>query len=114
MLALLLSTILLPIGFIYSSFKLWYKVKFKTWFKKLEEYLFVVAISIDQLGNVVCQELFNDLLITKEGIKFGDLDLTISTILGLNEKKGTLSCLGMYLVQILNLLDPGHTKNSKE
>ena len=107
----ILSVIFLPIGFVYTTIKLLYKAKFKIWFYRMSDYCLIIAIGIDQLGNIVMQDLFNRLLIKSYGYKFGNPDLTISSILSKNEQNGTLSKFGMFIVCMLNTIDPGHTKN---
>jgi hypothetical protein len=74
----------------------------------------MTAIAIDQLGNRVCMELFNDILITKEGYRFGHVDETISSAMGRNVLTGTLSPLGKLLNRILNWLDKDHCVKSIE
>ena len=86
-LSILLSYILLPIGFIYSFFKLIFKGGFR-------KQCIMIAVSIDQLNNKVCKELFNDTLITKDGYGFGKVDETISSALGRNILKNTISATG--------------------
>lgn len=71
-----------------------------------------IAVSIDQLGNVICQHLFNLTLIKKDGYKFGNIDETISSVLGKNWVDGTLSKTGLMLSRILNRLDPDHVQKS--
>jgi hypothetical protein len=67
------------------------------------------AISLDQTGNVVCQYLFNLILIKKNGYRFGNPDETISSVLGKNNRGKTLTKLGQFLANLLNKLDRGHT-----
>jgi len=68
----------------------------------------MIAVSIEQLNNKVCKELFNDILIKKEGYSFGKVDETISSVLGRNILKGTLTTTGKILVKILDTLDKDH------
>jgi hypothetical protein len=68
----------------------------------------MIAVSIDQLINKVCKELFNDILIKKEGYSFGKVDETISSVLGRNVLRGTLSSTGKVLVKFIDLLDKDH------
>lgn len=70
------------------------------------------AINIDKFGNSEFRTLFNLTLITKEGYKFGNLNETISSTLGKNEKNNTLSLVGKGLVWLLNLIDKDHCKKS--
>jgi hypothetical protein len=73
-----------------------------------------IALSIDQLGNVICQHLFNLTLIKKDGYKFGDMDQTISYVLGRNWVDGTLTQTGALLSRILNRLDKDHLDKAIE
>jgi len=102
-LSLILSVILLPIGFIYGML-----------FKGRKEYLFKIALSIDQLGNVVCGRFFNWVLIKKNGYLFGFEDETISSVLGKNKVIGQLKPAGRWLDRLLNKLDENHSINSIE
>jgi 8-oxo-dGTP diphosphatase len=104
--AIAISVIILPIGFAYQIIS--------SLFRAINEYLFKVAKSIDQLGNVVCRDLFNDILIKKSGYRFGNEDVTISHVLGKNEETKTLSILGKSLAWILNTIDKDHNKKAIE
>jgi hypothetical protein len=98
--ALVLSVILMPVGFIFQIVV--------TLFRAVDTYLFHIAKSIDQHGNVVCAELFNLTLIKKKGYKFGDMDKTISYVLGVNAEKKTLTYLGIGLGKLLNKIEKDH------
>jgi len=104
--AIAISVIILPIGFSYQIIS--------SLFRAVNEYLFKVSKSIDQLGNVVCRDLFNDTLIKKGGYRFGNEDVTISHVLGKNEETKTLSILGKGLAWILNTIDKDHNKKAIE
>jgi len=106
--AILMSVILYPIGWFYSL------IKFKLSFKKLGSWWYVIAISVDQLGNVVMSTLFNDILIKKYGYEFGHEDLTVSAVLGVNKKMGTLTKLGKFIADLLNKIDPDHVEKAIE
>jgi large-conductance mechanosensitive channel len=99
-------------GIVYSFFRLWIKANFKTWWQRVNEYFLAVALIIDIAGNVLAQDLFNDILIKSDGYKFGDKHDTISRILGVNEKFNTLKFLGRGLANILNFIEKDHCKNS--
>lgn len=96
--ALILSFIILPIGFLFQVVV--------TLFRSLDDYLFDIAKSIDQHGNTVCKELFNQTLIKKKDTPFGDMDRTISYVLAQN--RGNLTLLGKALAWLLNAIDEGH------
>jgi 8-oxo-dGTP diphosphatase len=104
--ALCLSVVLLPVGFAFQILT--------ALFKAIDKYLFRIAKSIDQLGNVVCEHLFNVTLIKKNGYKFGFEDVTISHVLGMNEKTNTLSFAGKMLAWLLNTIDKDHNQKAIE
>ena len=106
--SVLLSAILLPIGWLYSLFTLRLSVT------KLGSYFKTIAISIDQLGNVVLSNLLNDILITDEGYKFGDEDETISKVLGINKANNTLLKTGKAVSFILNRIDKNHVEKASK
>lgn len=81
-------------------------------FTGLGEYLLQVAISIDQLGNVLMQHLLNGLWIRQGGYPFGNRDETISSALGRNKRNGTLTAFGRAIDALLDRIDPNHSLNS--
>lgn len=77
------------------------------------EYFRDNALSVDMWGNVYCQHLFNWLLITRDSkYKFGQVGVTISAVLGLNQREGTLSNVGVFVANTLDKIDKDHCKNS--
>ena len=104
--ALCLSVVLLPLGFAFQIVT--------ALFKAVDKYLFRIAKSIDQLGNVVCEHLLNVTMIKKNGYKFGNEDVTISHVLGMNEKTNTLSGAGKLLAWLLNTIDKDHNQKAIE
>ena len=104
--ALCLSVVILPIGFAFQAIA--------SVFRTVDKYLFTIAKSIDQLGNVVCEHLFNVTLIKKNGYKFGNEDVTISHVLGMNEKTNSLSFAGKMLAWLLNTIDKDHNQKAIE
>jgi hypothetical protein len=131
--AKLLYLVFAPIGFLYAIPRMLTRMNIRAAWAKLRQYFFAIAISIDQKGNVVMQELFNDILIrpkykrigfehipdkmnyvTIQPYLFGHEDETISSVLGKNKVKGTLTWCGHILERILHLIDPGHSEKSIE
>lgn len=102
-LAILLSIILFPIGFIFAMF-----------YPKRGKYLYKIALGIDQLGNVVCAKLFNFFLIDIEGYQFGNEDETISSVLGKNKRTNTLTFFGIALDIFLEKIDKNHNIDAIE
>jgi hypothetical protein len=78
------------------------------------EWIGEVTISIDQMGNVLGRDLWNDVFRKPGGYDAGDRLDTISYFIGANEKKGTLTKAGRVMAKILNKLDAGHTKHAYE
>jgi hypothetical protein len=97
-----------PIGFFYGLLH----TLFTKGIKGLGDYLLQIAISIDQLGNVMMQHLLNVLWIKKDGYRFGNRDETISSALGRNKNLGTLTLLGRGVDRILDVIDTNHSLNS--
>lgn len=108
LISILLLVITGPLGFVYGIFH----TLFKNGFKGVGEYFLKIAISIDQLGNVLMQHLLNALWIKKGGYSFGNRDETISSALGKNRKLGTLTGFGKAIDAFLDAIDPNHSLNS--
>lgn len=101
-LALLLAVVLFPIGWVHGLFTI------KLSISRLSHYLLTIALSIDQMGNVILAPLFNKIMIKRNGYKFGDEDETISYVLGRNKITETLSKLGNLLANTLDFIDKNH------
>lgn len=70
------------------------------------------AISLDKFGNREFRTLLNKVLKTESGYEFGNMNETISGVLGKNERNKTLSKTGKILVWILDKLDKNHAQKS--
>ncbi|MCJ7465067.1 MAG: NUDIX hydrolase [Maribacter sp.] len=108
LISLVLFIVTGPFGFLYGVLH----GLFTKGVKGVGEYLLKIAISIDQLGNVLMQHLLNVLWEKKGGYKFGNRDETISSALGRNNQLGTLTGFGKVIDKILDLIDPNHSLNS--
>ena len=106
--SIVLTVLTGPLGLIYGLF---YKL-FTAGFSGIGEFLLKIAISVDQLGNVIMQHLLNALWINKYGYKFGNRDETISSVIGKNKKLGALTSFGRFIDAILDRIDPNHSLNS--
>lgn len=107
-LAIVLAIPLFIIGWLYSLITLRLKIK------RLNNYAFTIALSIDQMGNVVMSNLFNAILIQKGGYKFGNPDETISLVLGVNKRIEMLTFTGKLLAELLNKIDKNHVEKASE
>lgn len=108
LISILLFSITAPLGCIYGILH----ALFTKGITGLGEYCLKIAISIDQLGNVVMQHLLNSAWIKKEGYLFGNRDETISSALGRNKKLKSLTGFGKAIDKILDVIDPNHSLNS--
>ena len=109
--AFILVLLFSPIGFIFIFIKA--IVSFN--FKYLDKFYFSLALSLDQFGNVVMAGLFNTIMITKSSKNlFGNIDETISSVVGKNEIDNTLTKFGKLLNYILNRIEKDHSKNAIE
>jgi hypothetical protein len=70
------------------------------------------AINLDKFGNREFRTLFNKVLINDKGCRFGNIEETISSVLGKNQLTGTLTGLGKALVWILDKIDNNHAIKS--
>lgn len=82
-----------------------YKAKGLT---SINNYFGKVATGVDALGNATFGELFNAFFITKGGYYFGKRKETISSAMGKNKEKGTLTWLGKALDRLLSFIDKDH------
>ncbi|MCX8472873.1 MAG: hypothetical protein ORN85_04410 [Sediminibacterium sp.] len=104
----LLFFITVPFGLVYAIFAL----IFRRSFKFFGNFVLKIAIVLDILGNVTMQFIFNDYLITKDGHKFGEINETISSVLGKNQLMGTLKKPGKTLIKFLEVIEEEHCLNS--
>jgi len=104
LLAILLFLIFGTIGFVYSI--VWRMMR------SASVYFWQIAIAIDELGNTICQDLFNNTMRAKGGHKFGNSDETISHVLGKLKKENKLLPLGKALAWILNKIEDNHVEDA--
>tara|TARA_B110001452_G_scaffold62418_1_gene49150 strand:- start:871 stop:1254 length:384 start_codon:yes stop_codon:yes gene_type:complete len=112
--AVVLFVLLLIPAILWGMCASFWKRKFKNGTNEVAKWFYAWAVSIDQLANVVCKDLFNSTLIKKSGCEFGNPDETISSVIGKNKLKNNLTKTGTGLDWILNKLDPNHSINSIE
>lgn len=91
-----------------TPFCIVYTLVFKR--KKVGDYFYSIAVSLDQLGNVTCQYPLSYLLVKKGGYMCGDEDKTISYVLGINKQQNTLTKTGIWLADFLNKRDKNHVE----
>lgn len=109
----LLKYLLLPAIIVTLAIS-FFKRKVGNGFENVSSYLRTVAVSVDQLGNVVCKDLLDLTLIKKEGYRFGNPDETISGVLGKNQNLNTLTATGRVLNYVLSLIEKDHSIKSIE
>lgn len=79
---------------------------------QLDRQLFDIAASLDATGNVICDDLFNIILIRPGGYNFGNRKETVSSAIGKNQIKNTLTLTGRIIAKILDTIEPGHCLKS--
>ena len=106
-LAKVLYLVVEPINFIYVIF-----VKKKFTWKRLNDYFREEAVSIDRFGNSQYRSLFNAWFVADGGYQHGNINETISSVLGKNQRDKTLTRLGMLITKILDIIDKDHCLKS--
>ena len=115
-----LSVVLLPLGILWTVGEILVRIfsssQKKSAFAKsiwfLTATLHSLALGLDQIGNAVCRDMFNRLLIEQDGYKFGKVQETISSVLGKNQLLDKLSLTGRALVVLLELFEEDHCLKS--
>lgn len=82
--------------------------------KEKNEYNLKIAISLDQLGNVILGPLLNIVMKKRGGWLFGDEDETLSMAIALNYYMNNLTNLGGFFADMLEYIDPGHLQKAIE
>lgn len=110
----ILAIIATLLVYIFSPFLIIYGMLTADSFKAVNAYFFRIAVSIDQLGNVIGGPFFNQCAITPTGDQFGHEDETISSVLGKNHanQPRTFRLLGRSMRYYLDLIEPNHCVNS--
>ena len=115
LIALLIYLIIAPSCILYAAFKSVINKKISL-IDTLSNILFEHAKGIDQIGNGGFSIIFNDFFIKDDNIHpFGDVEETISSVLGVNKIHNNLTLIGKILDNILSLIDDNHSiKSIKE
>ncbi|WP_312557096.1 hypothetical protein [Empedobacter brevis] len=96
-----------PINSIYVIF-----IKTKFSWKRLNGYFRNEAVAIDRFGNSQYRSLFSTLFVFDKGYQHGNINETISLVIGKNGYFGTLTKRGKILVKALNFIDKNHCRKS--
>ena len=76
---------------------------------KAKGYFMSTAVNLDRFGNYEFRTLFNSTLIRRDSAhRFGAFEETISSVLGKNQRAGTLSSCGKMPAGLLDKIDEGH------
>jgi len=106
-----IGLLLIPVGVVFSFTRAFFMFRWNP-LPKLRSYLNSMGVALSQLLNTTTAELFNEVLITSRGFKFGNVKETTSSVLGKNKAKGTLSHAGEFVVSVLNKVDPNHVEDA--
>ena len=114
-LSFVVFTIYGTFGVIYANCKYILSGDWKGLYYYWEGIFYKLAVSFDQIGNILTGELNNDYLITHDGHLYGDEDETVSEATGINEINDTLTDAGKRFNAMLTfILGVGHARNSVE
>ncbi|MDY3317702.1 hypothetical protein PG630_10315 [Riemerella anatipestifer] len=92
---------------------LWNRRKVRKIYGDTSGYLLNSAKSIDKWANREFRTLWNSELITAESVHhFGNIDETISSVLGKNQRDRTLTKIGQWLADYLDKKDSNHCEKS--
>lgn len=106
--ARILQWALAPVFVIYATLK----YGFTNW-RKLDKYFGNIAFGRDQLGNAMGGPIMNDLLLKEDCVKlFGNVDETISHVIGVNYIKNKMTWLGRLIARILNNAEAQHVESA--
>lgn len=100
--ALILWIILTPINWLIVTYK---EGLSNAYFKQ-------TAIDLDKFGNRNFRTFLNTTMRTRGGYAFGNVNETVSSALGKNQRDGTLSGFGAFICSVLDWLDEDHCKKS--
>ena len=119
MVAIALGSVLLPLGMLWTLGEIAFRFLFPAWKSAGEKGLWYlssiirsIAVGIDQIGNSVCRDMLNRLLITSGWYSFGKVQETISSVLGKNQETATLTFFWAMIVKLLDTIDNNHCKDS--
>ena len=88
--------------------------KWKSGGKQLFKWFGLMALSLDQFGNVSCSKVLDITMVKKGGHLCGEEDDTVSFVLAINKRRGTLTMFGRFIGSILDLLDKNHLEKAIE
>ncbi len=106
-----IGLLLIPLGLLFSFTRAFFTVQWNP-FPKFKLYINALGVALSQLLNTTCSELFNEVLITADGMAFGNPDFTTSATLGANQQERTLKPLGKAFVWVLDKVEKNHCINA--
>lgn len=106
--AIVLLYVLLPLVCLYMLIK--YMINQNT--RAFVVWACKTARSIDVFFNVIGADIMIDTLIKKGGYKFGNQKETISSVIGKNDRMGTLTRAGRFLRWLLDRIEEEHCKDA--
>ena len=80
--------------------------------KMLAVWFYRTSREIDIFANVIGAEFWNSVFIIDGGYKFGNPKETISSVLGKNQRKKTLTLMGDFIRWVLDRIEEDHCLNS--
>jgi hypothetical protein len=102
--SIILGIILLPAGFLYGFIKCFWKKQIGSAFHNLNHKFLILAMAVDEYGNLTCNEILDDTLLSRRStFPFGADGATISSVVASNYYAGTLTGFGRFVASVLRL-----------
>lgn len=117
-LSIIAYLLFLPLAMINFVFVIIKFTNSRGFFKTVDKYWFNSAVDLDKFGNYHFRTLWNMTMRSSDGYAFGNVNETISSALGKNQRDNTLTWFGWFWVYVLWLIDVkywwkgGHCINS--
>lgn len=101
-------------GFVWSFLSSLFQIRKTNFFIYWGDVLYAINVGIDKIGNVLLGSFLNTTALhNKYKVQpFGTVHFTISQVLALNERENNITGFGKWIIDILELLDPGHMDKS--
>jgi hypothetical protein len=138
LISLILTSVFFAVSLVFNPIYYLLSFKWKSGLKHLDSYFRRLAVSIDQFGNGATSEILNKALLKREekylpspytfqkkpkesvplldifSLPFGNMDLTVSYVIGVNKYLNNLSRTGRAIERLLNLIEKEHVEKALE
>ena len=107
---LVLAAVAIPVGIVFTVLDaLWFTAQ--NLVRTIWSLIYGFFRSVSKVVSV-CSGSFLTAALTKRGVTFGTH--SVSAVLGANQREKTLSKVGLWLVELLDSIEPNHCKKASE